>query len=206
MIEFTIPIEPVTKKNSNEIHVNNVTGKRFVAPSEKFIKYQRAVEPYIWGIKSVDEYPVNIECHFYMSTRRRVDLTNLLGAIDDVLVHYGIIEDDDYKHLARHDGSRVCYDKENPRTVIKISRMIGEESFVIVSNRFDGFVEGFGCGSTPSTPGKWITRKNNRYFGGGYYQCSKCLTPFAWGSYHELDDCKFCPECGGRLYKQGGNK
>ena len=55
-----------------------------------------------------------------MPTRRRVDLVNLLEATDDVLVHYGVLEDDNSNIIVSHDGSRVFYDKENPRTEIYI--------------------------------------------------------------------------------------
>jgi Holliday junction resolvase RusA-like endonuclease len=56
-----------------------------------------------------------------MPTKRRVDLTNLLEAIDDILVKYGVLEDDNYNIIDNHDGSRVYYDKENPRTEITIN-------------------------------------------------------------------------------------
>ena len=32
------------------------------------------------------DYPINIKAIFYMQTKRRVDLTNLLEALDDMLV------------------------------------------------------------------------------------------------------------------------
>lgn len=124
-MKITILLAPVTKKNSNEIHVNPHTGKPFVAPSRRFKEYQENCGYFIMrgGIKPVEEYPVNIKCLFYMPTKRRVDLTNLLEAIDDVLVHYGVIVDDSDKYLAAHDGSRVLYDKDKPRTEIYITRL-----------------------------------------------------------------------------------
>lgn len=60
-----------------------------------------------------------------MPTRRVVDLVGLLQAVDDVMVHYGTIKDDNSRIVAGHDGSRVLYDKENPRTEIVIEK-IGE--------------------------------------------------------------------------------
>jgi hypothetical protein len=36
---------------------------------------------------------------------------------------YGIIEDDNSQIVAGHDGSRVRYDKNNPRTEIEITEM-----------------------------------------------------------------------------------
>jgi len=50
---------------------------------------------------------VNIKEVFYMPTRRRVDLTNLQEAIDDVLVKAEVIEDDCRDIIASHDGSKV---------------------------------------------------------------------------------------------------
>lgn len=58
-----------------------------------------------------------------MPTRRRVDLTNLLGATCDLLVDFNVIEDDNSNIVAGHDGSRVKYDKEKPRTEIWISEI-----------------------------------------------------------------------------------
>jgi Holliday junction resolvase RusA-like endonuclease len=55
-----------------------------------------------------------------MPTRRKVDLTNLLEAIDDVMTNAGLLADDNYTIIQSHDGSRVYYDKENPRTEVYI--------------------------------------------------------------------------------------
>lgn len=121
---FVLPLTPVTKKNSQSILINRKTGKPFVMPSKVYKEYQHDAGVYLntQKVLPVDpkDYPVNIKAFFYMPTRRRVDLTNLLEALDDVLVNYDIIADDDYKHVAGHDGSRVSYDKENPRTVVII--------------------------------------------------------------------------------------
>ena len=58
-----------------------------------------------------------------MPTRRKVDLTNLQEAADDMLVHFKVLEDDNMTIVAGHDGSRVRYDKENPRIEITITKM-----------------------------------------------------------------------------------
>ena len=73
-------------------------------------------------VKPID-HPVNIRCRFYMPTSRPCDLTNLLEAIDDVLVKGKILKDDNYKIVAGHDGSRVFVDKDNPRTEIFIEEI-----------------------------------------------------------------------------------
>ena len=65
--------------------------------------------------------PVNVKCIFYRDSERSCDLTNLLEAIDDILVKYGVLADDNFKIIASHDGSRVFVDKVKPRTEIEIT-------------------------------------------------------------------------------------
>ena len=66
------------------------------------------------------DYPVNIKALYFMPTRRKVDLCNLHEALCDVLVKYGVIEDDNSRIVVSMDGSRVLYDKYNPRTEVEI--------------------------------------------------------------------------------------
>ena len=94
-------------------------------PSKKFLDYQKMCATFLPALKI--DYPVNIKCLFFMPTKRRCDLTNMLEAIDDVLVKYNVLDDDNYTIVAAHDGSRILYDKENPRTEIEITRIPVEE-------------------------------------------------------------------------------
>lgn len=67
------------------------------------------------------EDPIELRCLFYMPTRRRVDAVNLLQAVCDILVKYEVIADDNSNVVASFDGTRVLYDKDNPRTEITIT-------------------------------------------------------------------------------------
>lgn len=120
MIEFIIQIPPVTKKNHGRIV--RIGNRSILLPSEQFAKYQKTAGSFLKPL-GID-YKVNIKCLFYMPTRRIVDLVGLLQAIDDVLTHYGVIIDDNSRIVAGHDGSRVFYDKEHPRTEIYIEKML----------------------------------------------------------------------------------
>ena len=122
MINFTIPLAPITKKNSQRIVINPKTGRPFIMPSSAYKDYEREAALFIPRGVHIDK-PVNIKCLFYMPTRRKCDLTNLLEAIDDILVKTGVLADDNYTVVAAHDGSRVFYDKDNPRTEIYINQM-----------------------------------------------------------------------------------
>lgn len=128
MISIIIPLEPITKKNHQEILKNRTTGKHFVSPSKQYKQYARDAMWYLTNPfyneaimrgRAID-FPVSVKCLFYVSTFKDCDLTNLLESIDDILVGAGILTDDSYKVLNNHDGSRVLYDKENPRTEIYI--------------------------------------------------------------------------------------
>lgn len=120
---YVIPLAPVTKKNSQTIAVNRKTGKPFVLPSKKYKEYEYAAGYFLKAGTDARQYPVNVKCLFYMPTRRRVDLTNLLEAIDDILTRYGVVPDDNSNFIAGHDGSRVLYDHDNPRTEITITEL-----------------------------------------------------------------------------------
>ena len=95
-------------------------------PSKPYLRYEHDAGYWLGKYRNKTGFPimdrVEITCVFYMRTRHKVDLTNLLGAIDDVLVHYGVIEDDNSQIIVSHDGSRVKYDRDNPRTEIRIRR------------------------------------------------------------------------------------
>ena len=120
-IRFTIKLPPISKKNSQQIVVNRATGRSFVMPSKQYKEYEKDA---LWFIPKVEApiiCPVNIKCLFYMPTRRKVDLTNLLEAVDDVMVKAGLLADDCYTIVESHDGSRVFVDKENPRTEVEIT-------------------------------------------------------------------------------------
>ncbi|MEG1491917.1 MAG: RusA family crossover junction endodeoxyribonuclease [Oscillospiraceae bacterium] len=123
-IKYTVKLPPITKKNSQQILTNKKTGRPFIAPSSQYKTYADKAG---WFLKPTPPQPIdcecNVKCLFYLPTRRKTDLTNLLEAIDDILVSCGVLEDDNYSIVTAHDGSRCFYDKENPRTEIIITKL-----------------------------------------------------------------------------------
>ena len=75
--------------------------------------------------------PVNVQAVFYMDSRRRVDLPNLQNALLDALVNAGLLADDNSNIVVSMDGSRVLYDKENPRTEVTICDRTGIERIIL---------------------------------------------------------------------------
>lgn len=129
MVKIVIFIRPITKKNHQEIKINRRTGKRFISPSPQYKQYEEECGWYIkkqYKGEPID-YAVNVRCLYYMPTKGRVDITNLMEATHDILTKYGVLNDDNSKIIVSVDGSRVLYDRENPRTEIFIENIEGKE-------------------------------------------------------------------------------
>lgn len=122
MLSFSIPLQPISKKNSQQILTSRKTGRPFIMPSKKYKEYEAQARLFVPKIKTIN-YPVSVKCLFYMGTRRKCDLTNMLEAVDDVMVFCGLLEDDNFTIVESHDGSRILYDKENPRTEVYINKI-----------------------------------------------------------------------------------
>lgn len=124
MLTYTLLGPPRTKKNHQRI-LRGAGGKPTIAQSKEYIQYEKDC---LWQIRSPPRPlagPVNVRCMYYMPTRRRVDLTNLLEATCDILVKAGVLDDDRATIVAAHDGSRVLLDRQNPRVEIEITKMEG---------------------------------------------------------------------------------
>lgn len=120
---YVIPGNPVTKKNSPRIVTNKTTGKAFPLPSKQYENYEAGALMVLKPSrpKAPIGAPVNIRVRYYMQTLRAVDLVNLLEATDDILVRAGVLQDDNNRIVAGHDGSRVYLDREHPRAEITIT-------------------------------------------------------------------------------------
>jgi Holliday junction resolvase RusA-like endonuclease len=119
-MKFEIPLNPVTKKNHGQIIM--CKGHPIMLPSKPYIEYEKKCKEYMPKLDAPIDYPITLKCTFYMETRRKCDITNLLQAICDIMVKYKVISDDNYNIVASFDGTRVYYDKENPRTIVEITK------------------------------------------------------------------------------------
>lgn len=118
--------DPRTKKNSARI-LKSRSGGRFVAPSKAYVDYETDCLRQIKRPRSPISARVNVRCVYYMATRRKVDLANLIEATCDILVKAKVLADDNSQIVAAHDGSRVDYDKKNPRAEIWIEEITNED-------------------------------------------------------------------------------
>lgn len=121
-MRLTLYGDPHTKKNSARI-LRTRSDTPFVAPSKAYVDYETDCLRQIKRPHSPISARVNVRCVYYMKTARRVDLANLIEATTDILVKAHVLEDDNSKIVAAHDGSRVELDRKNPRVEIEIEEM-----------------------------------------------------------------------------------
>ena len=121
MVKFTIPLNPVTKKNSNVR-----TREGGIIASKAYRAYEkdalRIIPP---AARLHISSRVNVRATYYTKidyykVKSRIDLNNLHNALMDVLVAAGVLEDVNCKIVFSTDGSRVKCDKKYPRTEVEI--------------------------------------------------------------------------------------
>lgn len=124
-LTFTLYGDPRTKKNSQRpITAQSRKGKKYtmILPSAAYGDYEADCLRQITGnYRRHIDTPVNVEARYFMATRRQIDLTNLNEAIHDILVKARVLMDDNRNIIASTDGSRVFWDKTNPRVEITIT-------------------------------------------------------------------------------------
>lgn len=135
LTSFVIPLDPRTKKNHMVIAGTGPKCPKCGKKKKQFVRQGAAHSKYAFQsaqylnprpIKPIDE-EVHIVYRLYMQTKRRVDDLNLYASLDDILVHEKILKDDSIKFIRNRDGSRVMYDKENPRAEIYIYKYREED-------------------------------------------------------------------------------
>ena len=92
-------------------------------PSKEYKAYEKHCAMFMPKLEKPISNPVNVQCTFYRSTKRRVDLINLLECVADILVTYKVLADDNRNIMYAVDGSRVLLDRDNPRVEIGINEV-----------------------------------------------------------------------------------
>ncbi len=129
-ISFTIPLNPVTKKNSNVLTKSGV-----LVASKAYRQYEKDAVRLIPGYaRQRIDYPVNVKAVYYTKTdyyapdrKAKIDLQNLHNALADTLVAAGVLEDDNCRVVYSMDGSCVKHDKCHPRTEVEITAVCVEK-------------------------------------------------------------------------------
>lgn len=122
-MRIVIPLMTRPKKNSQQIFFNKTTGKRFITQSPQYKQFEKNCWTYLKPYAKNISIPINLKCTFYVGDRRKRDIVNLLNSIQDILVKYKVLEDDNYNIVKGVDGSRIIYEKGREETIIEITRL-----------------------------------------------------------------------------------
>lgn len=135
LAQFVIPLDTRTKKNHMTIAGSGPRCKECGKRKKQYVRQGHANTAYTArAAQYLQPRPakpldgeIHLVYHIYMQTHRRVDDLNLYASLDDLLVSEGILKDDSIKYIRCRDGSRVLYDKENPRAEIYLYEYRKEE-------------------------------------------------------------------------------
>ena len=122
-MKITIPVVPRSKKNSQQIIINPRTKRPMIIQSKLYANFERECGLYLKKYKCNIHYRINLKIEFYVPDKRRRDIANYIEAIQDILVKYEVLKDDNYNIVYSLDGTRIHVDKENPRVEIEITKL-----------------------------------------------------------------------------------
>lgn len=127
MIKIELPINPRSKKNSQNIVFNKKTGRRLIIQNERYTEFEKESKKYMPILDKPIDYSVNLKCTFYVCDARKRDIANYIEAIQDILVKYKVLEDDNYNIISSLNGCSMQIDRDNPRTIIEIETIKKEQ-------------------------------------------------------------------------------
>ncbi len=125
-LNFVVNVNPRSKKNSQEIVFNRKTGKRMVIQNKRYTEFEKECKQYMPKLDKPIDYPINLQCKFYVCDARKRDIANYLEAIQDVLVKYKVLEDDNYNIVSSLNGCSMEIDRVSPRCEITITKKENE--------------------------------------------------------------------------------
>lgn len=122
-IKIEIPLLARPKKNSQSIIYNPRTKKPMIVQSKRYKEFERDCGYFLKRYAMNINTPINLKCEFIVPDKRKRDIVNLLNAIQDILVKYQVIEDDNYNIVSSVDGSKIIYKKGVEKIIIEISEI-----------------------------------------------------------------------------------
>ena len=112
-----------SKKNSKNIIQR--WWRTFIVSSKEYIKWENEQIEYLWDTltETLDFLPpYKIEYKFYLPDKRKTDLSNKIESINDMLVKFWYIDDDNSNILQELHIYFMWVDKENPRCEITFTK------------------------------------------------------------------------------------
>jgi len=123
LTNITLIGRPITKKNHQQMVVAG-NGRKFLIQSKAYRQYEKDCLKqlmYLYKGKTI-EGQLSMKALYYMPTKARPDLLNLLQATADIIEKAKVISND--KNIYSFNGSRIMgVDKLNPRVEILLEEV-----------------------------------------------------------------------------------
>ena len=124
-------LKGVARSKKNSSRIVNVKGRTMVLPSAAYKAYERQCGQYLTDKPETPiDYPCEVTCLYFMPRnkdgsvpKKKIDLCNLISATHDILVKYGILEDDNVNIIMSVDGSRVYWTTGEPHCIVQIREL-----------------------------------------------------------------------------------
>jgi hypothetical protein len=123
-IPYNVPSSKNSKQWTGKMLIHSKTTRTYIKNTKQL--YIKAKEEFdkqlvqVLGGKNIEQHlPLHIDMFFLRSSKRKFDYINPAQTVQDLMVKYGWIEDDNCDIIVPHfSGYRV--DKENPGVIINI--------------------------------------------------------------------------------------
>ena len=116
------PLKVPVSKKFFILNLNNYRNAHYIVLNKAKINYKSLISNQVKKLPKFEK----IEIHYvlYPGTKRRTDIGNVISIhkkfFEDALTEFGIIKDDDYKHIVRSSEEFGAVDKNNGRVEIFI--------------------------------------------------------------------------------------
>lgn len=123
-IPYNVPSSKNSKQWTGKMLIHSKTTRTYIKNTKQhYIKlkeeFDKQVAQVLCGELIELHLPLHIDMFFLRSSKRKFDYINPAQTVQDLMVKYGWIEDDNCDIIVPHfSGYRV--DKENPGVIIKI--------------------------------------------------------------------------------------
>lgn len=109
-IPGNVPSSKNSKVWTGRYLVNSKSVKKYLKFAEGHYLYQTT---YFERLSSGKEFPLHVEFKFVRDSKRLFDLINAAQIVQDLMVKYEYIPDDNYRYLIPHFDPEVVIDKKN---------------------------------------------------------------------------------------------
>lgn len=120
-IPFNVPSSKNSKQWTGKMLIHSKTTRNYIRDTKQlYIQAKEEFDSQVVHCAGLEPtMPIHIDLYFVRSSRRKFDYINPAQTVQDLMVKYGWIEDDNCDVIVPHfSGYHV--DKENPGVIIKV--------------------------------------------------------------------------------------